>query len=762
MSIKKIKIKDLSSFINFDFDISKNSCVNKYIAIFGTNGSGKSSLVDMLHRINSYCRHPSQENLQGLKKFLFHKVSKESKDGKVVIEIEFNTHNKSILYDSRTDALEFDQDSWENIRIFNESYTNNTIGSSVNIDFEERGLIIGQSNITLDRERKKQKRLLEQKIKITQVIAKHINDTKDAYRAKTNSKASANFETFSQANFLRTRCGYENDPILLIQREALGKKAEKQKSLMLDIESIRTLFDVNYWEELFNQSISKPRLTQEYKELLVEYSEFYKQGMGMEEEQSLETKCPYCLQDWEDKNQRLKDFEEYLLSKYNQKKEAILGLNDKLGEFELLIKDKNRAIELQKELVYDECRTYSIDATPYQMIEVDWVSVQKIKELITQKLNNMQKSFSIHEELDQLMEHHYQLLKYSIAPLWEIKEAIGKRTSTVTNLNKKVAQQMMKELWENQSELREKFNKIDDLITTTNQKIEALEEQDEDITTIQEVFNGLLKFIGLEEYYLDKANALQLKIDQTYDISNEGVRISTAQRKILSLCYFYAELIANVNSVAQLNSYTLIYDDPVDSADYIFFHSITSLIENVEKVLARILNHDEVKIGQHIVFTHNSLLFNRLTQNFSFYKKMHKVNQKTMLQKADKFENNYKIYMDAITDFYKSEQSSEREKIFIGNIIRRVLEILISFNELNSKNSSIIKDYGKPTLGLIANHLSHDNFSKVLNPLPSDHEMRKACEELFEVIQAYHPKQYEYLDEQYQISDSLHPNSFDS
>lgn len=125
---------------------------------------------------------------------------------------------------------------------------------------------------------------------------------------------------------------------------------------------------------------------------------------------------------------------------------------------------------------------------------------------------------------------------------------------------------------------------------------------------------------------------------------------------------------------------------------------------------------------------------------------MNKINQKSKLLNADKLENNYKLYLKIISDFYKKDESEPEEKIFIGNAIRRVLEIIISFNELNNNNVSIVKDYGKPKLGMIANHLSHESFSKVLNPLPTDDEMKKACKELFEIIEENHPRQYEYIE----------------
>ena len=330
-----------------------------------------------------------------------------------------------------------------------------------------------------------------------------------------------------------------------------------------------------------------------------------------------------------------------------------------------------------------------------------------------------------------------------------ISTAISKRTSKVRELNTKLSEHYMKVFWEDKKDKRDKYYKLKDILDISSDKIKELEEKNEDINTIQEVFNGLLKFIGLDEYYLNSENKLQLKIETLYDISSEGLRISTAQRKILSLCYFFAEIVSEVSKESELKKYTVIYDDPVDSADYIFFHGITSLIENIENILAKILKKEKIIIGQHIVFTHNSLLYNRLTQNFSFHKKMIKKNQKTTLKNADKIENNYKLYIEAISEFYKKEETSQKDKILIGNLIRRVLEIVISFNELNSNNVSIVKDYGKPTLGLIANHLSHENFSKVLTPLPTDDEMKKACKELFEVIEELHPKQFEYINKNF-------------
>ena len=198
--------------------------------------------------------------------------------------------------------------------------------------------------------------------------------------------------------------------------------------------------------------------------------------------------------------------------------------------------------------------------------------------------------------------------------------------------------------------------------------------------------------------------------------------------------------------VSDLKKYIFVFDDPVDSADFIYFHSITALIENLEDILAKILNKQNVIIGQIIVMTHNSLLYDRLFRNFEFKRSLTKIENVSLLVPAEKTMNNYKIYLQYILRYYKNPKKNRKDMIFIGTMIRRVLEILANFNNLDdNKFDRYVIDLGKPKLALLANHLSHESFTKVLNPFNSEKELQKACEELLEVIKSCHPVQYEYI-----------------
>lgn len=748
MSIKSIEISNLSSFDNFNFDITKDGNVNKNVLIFGTNGSGKSSLATLIQKLDKYCSLKSPESFENLKEYLLSKFSKESETDEILIDIKFDEFSKNFLFNKSTLDLTITQEKWEKIKVFNEDYTNVTIGKRIDIDFKENGLIIGESNKDLEKEKIKQKNITEEMKKINLQINNFVEEYKNEFISVANTSTDTYLKKITKELFLEETCLFNKDILLIEKRNLLGKSSQKQLSSNIDISKLDNFFDIEYWDKLFSEEILKPDLPDEYKKLLLKYNDFYKDGMLIKEEE-LENKCPYCLQSWNYKSKVFENFEKFLTSEYNSKKEEINRLYKKIDDYINLLNDINKKIEIQKDIVADECKKYGVNIKDYNVVKVEDSRFDSLKEAIKNKINKMEKSFSILDIINELQLFYKLLFSKPWNVLNEISNAISKRTSKVRELNTKLSEHYMKVFWEEKKDIRSKYYNLNNILNESNDKIKKLEEKNEDINTIQEVFNGLLKFIGLDEYYLNSDNKLQLKINTLYDISSEGSRVSTAQRKILSLCYFFAEIVSEVSKESELKAYTIIYDDPVDSADYIFFHGITSLIENIENILAKILKKEKITIGQHIVFTHNSLLYNRLTQNFSFHKKMIKKDQKTTLKNADKIENNYKLYIEAISEFYKKEESNQKDKILIGNLIRRVLEIVISFNELNSNNVSIVKDYGKPTLGLIANHLSHENFSKVLTPLPTDDEMKKACKELFEVIEELHPKQYEYINKNF-------------
>ena len=185
----------------------------------------------------------------------------------------------------------------------------------------------------------------------------------------------------------------------------------------------------------------------------------------------------------------------------------------------------------------------------------------------------------------------------------------------------------------------------------------------------------------------------------------------------------------------------------VDSADYVFFYGIANAIENTNVILSKILKKKKVILGQVFVLTHNSLLFDRMSANWKeLSQTLHKNGARSLLSGAEKSINNYGEYICEICKYYKNPATQKRRMIYIGNLIRRVLEILASFDSLGSNDfQNLLDGMGKTKLALIANHLSHESFTRVLNPLSSPGELQDACGELLAVIKQRHPSQYDSI-----------------
>jgi wobble nucleotide-excising tRNase len=293
------------------------------------------------------------------------------------------------------------------------------------------------------------------------------------------------------------------------------------------------------------------------------------------------------------------------------------------------------------------------------------------------------------------------------------------------------------------------------LIKEKDEEIQRIGAENPPQDAVREVFNKLSSFIGLGEYSIDKDRRLMICVGENdqFDISQEGCRISSAQRKILSLCYYFAEIVAQARSPSHLGDYILIFDDPVDSADYIYFHSITAVIERAEKVMSQILGQ-KVRFGQFIVLTHNSLLYDRLNSPRwrDVTSVLRKENGRTVLRKAEKSINNYAEYVATVCRYYKNPRDQKSHMIYIGNIIRRTLEILASFDSLGSNDfRDMLDGGGKLRLALLANHLSHESFTRVLNPLATPEELQQACRELLELIFDRHPVQFKTIAEKHGI-----------
>ncbi|PLY00582.1 MAG: hypothetical protein C0623_06900 [Desulfuromonas sp.] len=102
MRISKLAIKNIASFSDFSSDVE----LKKTTLLFGTNGSGKStiaSLLQLIERTNSAI--DQEEAIKELKAYISDKASKEDITGESKVSIRFNENWESVKYLKATNTL---------------------------------------------------------------------------------------------------------------------------------------------------------------------------------------------------------------------------------------------------------------------------------------------------------------------------------------------------------------------------------------------------------------------------------------------------------------------------------------------------------------------------------------------------------------------------------------------------------------------------------------------------------------------------------
>lgn len=746
MQLKKVSIKNVSSFIDFSNPVE----FKKGNLIFGTNGSGKSTLVSLLKRLSD------RNKPEDLQSFLRNHYSKESenKDIEIVLIFENGTSQK-ITYNLSTDRIILPTIQLP-FKVFNEEYTDKTIGEIIDIDISEDGLVIGEKNKELEGLIKKREGLtksIENRMKLAEEVVQKASADFSNYTSSQQDISSV----ISVENLLKKECEYAEDNALIEKRKKLGfSKKDDSAIKKIDKNSFDLSINIGELRSLCHTSILPPVISKEMEVLIKNYTEFFQTGLAIYE---ADTKnCPFCRRVWTDSDELVSKYRTFLQSTFAKSRKIIKSQIDTLEAFKKKYTDSIINVNMICAALVPAAEKYSIDISGWSELIFDEDVYVEALATLKDKYDHMDKEIELKESLDRFLTKMLDDIDTNNRIIDSVNDYVAKRTGTVRSINSSIAQHLCKQAWSGFSVNRNNIMADQTELSQNEVRISELEDELGQQNATQVIVNDLLQYIGLLDYYVNPQNKLCLRIDRGYDISNEAKRISTAQRKIISLCYFFAEIVSTIKDIRQLKNYILVFDDPVDSADYIYFHSIASVIEKTETILGKIIDKGRIRFGQIFVFTHNSILYDRMNASkwVEYAKTLEKNGSKSELVDATKQINNYLLYIKEIVAFLKTENPNNRRMIYIGNIIRRVLEILASFNNLGSNNfQDMLDGMGKPKLAILANHLSHESFTKVMNPFSSSEELKRACKELFEVIETQHPLQYEAIQKRFNIDEIL-------
>jgi len=741
--IHKISINNYGSLINFSNDQNEFTSMNA--VIHGMNGSGKSQICSILRQIEKINRakllepNNKKDEEKSIIQYIGTRLSKETVSK--IVDVKIDKYSVSI--DTANNRVTENGDT-PDIFIFNEDYVNENIGDFLKI--QDKEIRIGQKNVSRDN-------LIKER-QVKEIALKKINDEIDkiineARIESTYPKQQRTQEIINKENYLKETNPGESFPEAKEQLNKLSTPPE------LIIEHQRFNFPLLELDDKIKKSIIEimsktyiePKITQEFYKLYLSVKKsFYEDGISIYND--YKNICPFCLTPKSEDDPIIKELLAYLYSDYNETVNSIQNIVNifvkKKNDLESFLTNWNTIVLIIK----DKMKALSMSGEVKEIV-IDVNVIDGYIDLLKNKIINMNK---IHETKDlfEIYDLHINNINNSyldhIKIINNVNEEINKISGLKRSLGEKIIKNQMYMLWE-KNRAREAHEILSDEITKLKIEIENTSTLISN-NRIPDFFNQIIKILGITKYELSQESYLFLKLDNDFNISKEGYRISAGERKIIGYSYFLAEVLASAGSNAELLQKTVIIDDPVDSSDYDKFYSFISVIENFDNILTIIYKNKEIKFGQILIFTHSALLYERFvnSQKLDHYHLLME-NNKTKIEKQKKKISlaTFSSYIKKISNYIKSMKCSNTKDI--GNYIRRVLEIICSVENIDSNTITNLNASSK--LNALANHLSHESIERILDPLPISYEYIEACIELIEEIQRRMPYLYNSIVEKY-------------
>jgi len=743
--IKKISINNYGSLVNFANEESlftKNGAI-----VHGLNGCGKSQICSILDQVSKLKTAKNEQTVirsdieKKVVRFISSRISKEAESSDITISIDnytlsINTNKQSFV--ERGDAPD--------VYVFNEEFVKENVGDLVNLKDQE--IRIGQKNVVRDNllveKNKKEKELIRINEEIESLVIENRLETGYPGQARTE-------KIINKENYLNPiNLGEENSDAKL-KLNSLSNPPDPITSHLR--QSFPNLSINNEIQDnvtsILKRSIVEPKLT---NQLFINYINskkiFYEDGIEIFNE--VKNVCPFCLTPKNEDDKIIKELSTYITSDYNS---CVKILNSIINEINSKQKNLDDFINLwntQIEIINEKAKQLELNLIVTDM-SYEKQNFTDIVSIIQKKLKDMidindEKYSSIWNLYANSIDEIKAIYQQYINAITIINETIEQISSLKRSLGEKIIKNQMYSFWNN-SLLRDRYNNISTEIANIKQQIQQTSLVISN-DRIPGFFNQIIRILGIYKYELNQASILILKLDDDFDISKEGFRISTGEKKFIALSYFLAEVLSSAGSSAELIQKTIIIDDPVDSSDYEKFYSFISVIENLDKILKNIYHNQEIEFGQLIIFTHNALLYERFINSgkLTFYI-LTVENNITIIEKPKKKISlaTFSSYIKKITGYIK--RMDDKNIKDIGNYIRRVLEIICSVENIDSNKITNINTSSK--LNAIANHLSHESIERMLDPLPITHEYIEACIELVEEIQIRMPYLYKTIVENY-------------
>lgn len=465
------------------------------------------------------------------------------------------------------------------------------------------------------------------------------------------------------------------------------KISDTMKPLMVENDFFQNI------TQLLAEKIEKPVLNDRDKRIIEIYSQ--KGSRYITEVKSVFEKedqniCPYCFRPINSEEKSI------ILSEI----EKILSEEAKNHQRELAKYDKSIAEMMTKldKIINIADNFIDIYANEYETVESQYRIVNSLLsqygQSVEDKINSLYTPISFS---DNNIIQEIKKLNDAISRLEEKRniynqqiEEIDKSKKRASDWNREIAYW---EFSEDYIEYQEAYNnyqeccrKMTDYITEFNklkEEIANLNNKKKNVVIAKDMINKALSYVFFSN------NILQLDVGaesgKYYLISN-GIKVtpdkvSTGERNIIALCYFFTQMLDNHNSTDNFtDEYFIVIDDPISSFDRenqvgvitylkcqfskIFYGNKNSKILLLSHDLSTV--YDLEKAGEEIGEQFN--LKNKFVENYEL-----KQRQIDNTKHIDMHRHEYSLLMKEIYKYAKGENSLLSD-LTIGNSMRRLLE----------------------------------------------------------------------------------------
>ncbi|MDR0820184.1 MAG: AAA family ATPase [Endomicrobium sp.] len=543
------------------------------------------------------------------------------------------------------------------------------------------------------------------------------------------------------------------------QAVSIFTSKEKQKidqtyiEAFKNIEAALSANDFNNSIELLKKPIK--RKTAELKEKVIKWIE---EGACIHQEDH--SKCQFC-------GQKIPDF--HWNTRVNEIKEIIKKDDDLLKLEEEFEDNKKKIDNFHKTILQFSCDLKPNDFITTKLFE----EYQKNRQLFDMSFKDFKKYFEIlmkkttdekHNNKDTVVifddasgfmeatDKLKQAITNTIKSIEDNNKYVSKSDSSKNESRKKVIYYYIQTHYEELTKLENDIN-----IQTENEKqagknVQSIEQEIESKTLLLSNQKLIIEKINtLLKNFLDTKLVFKFETD-SYSIEREingqhkpAKKLSDGEKSLIAFLYFIISLESS--SKNEKENEIIVIDDPVSSFDS---HNLF----NIQALLTRSVTD----YGQIFFLTHNFYFFAKIRDALKYKFKQSKTaifeienrkNAGSILKCASEYiKNHISEYMSLI------EKLKDIKDVSTGNLIRRVLEVFLSFKVPNEKKlyvkfQSIAGNDNKyPGLLNMVNAFSHTaEISSITDVSDFSYTAgRQEIEELFKFIQENDEKHFEGLE----------------